>query len=157
MKTQAIVQARFIGKFWIHLPGCTAYHPTRLNTVRNQTAVNDWVELLNLLLSDTCAWIQILGGYKSGNSAPRVVKTCLYSKLYLYHYRVQETKLEPTFRWFTSNGERRGWTRMLYRRTGTYRHEGARFGQNKGNYSRYFEKVLPQNLVLFNFHQNKVF
>jgi len=156
MKTQAIAQARFIGKFWIHLPGCTTYHPTRLNAVRNQKALNDWVDLLNLLLSDTCAWIQILGGYKSGNSAPRGVKTCLYSKLYLCHYRVlQETKLQPTFRWFTSNGE--GANTAEYKLTNTCRHERARLSQNKGNYSRHFEKVLSQNLVLFSFHQNKVF
>jgi hypothetical protein len=45
-------------------------------------------------------------GNKSINSAPREDKTCLYSKLYLYHDRVlRETKLEHVFRWFTSNGE----------------------------------------------------
>jgi hypothetical protein len=155
MKTQAIAEARFIGKFCIHLPGCTTYYPTRLNAVRNQKAASDWVDLLNLLLSDTCAWIQILGGCNSGNSAPRGVKTCIYSKLYLYHYRVlQETKLEGTFLWFKSNGEV---NTAEYRRTDTYRHERARFRQNKETYSRHFEKVLPQNLVLFNFHWKQIF
>ena len=41
IKTQAIVEARFLGKFWIHLPDCTTSHPTRLNAVRNQKAVSD--------------------------------------------------------------------------------------------------------------------
>jgi hypothetical protein len=107
------------------------------------------------ILSDTCAWIQILGGCKSGNSAPEGVKTCLYSKQYLCLYRVHETKLEPAFRWFMSNGE---WANTAeYRRTNTYRHERARVYQNKWNYSRHFEKVLPQNLVLFSLHQNNIF
>ena len=32
MKTQTKVEARFLGKFWIHPPGCTTSHPTRLKT-----------------------------------------------------------------------------------------------------------------------------
>jgi hypothetical protein len=62
--------------------------------------------------------------YKSGNAAPGGVKMRLYSKLYLYRYRVlQETKRGPAFRRFTSNGE--GANTAEYRRTDTYRHDIA--------------------------------
>lgn len=90
-----------------------------------------------------------MGGYKSWNSAPRGTKTRLYSKLYRCLYRVlQETKRGPAFRWFTSNGwGGRGRTRL--NTVVPIETDRATFCGNKGEYCRHFEKVLPQNLLLF--------
>ena len=41
MKKMAIAVARFLGKFWIHLPDSTTSYPTRLTTLRNQKADSD--------------------------------------------------------------------------------------------------------------------